>query len=611
MTMKKTYKILLAGLLLVTCQMLPVTGSAHEVYNFNSDWVIDYKDLASGIKSGTERVTLPHAWNEDEAFRVYISDQSDGIVWYRKTFSLPESAKGQRVVLEFEGCRMAADVLVNGRSAGYSENGVMAFGLDITALVKEGENLIEVKTDNSWTYRRRQTNSKLQWNSTNFFANYGGLNKNVWLHVLPKVHQTLPLYSNLGTTGVYIYAKDFDIAGHTATICVESEVQNDLTVSQDEPLKVIITEYDGQEVARFESAPASLKASGGRTVLKAEKQVGGLHFWSWGYGYLYKVKTIVGEDTVVTTTGFRKTEFKNGMFYLNNRVLQVHGYAQRTTNEWPGVGQCVPAWVSDYSNDLVVKSGGNLVRWMHVCPWVQDVQSCDRVGLIQAMPAGDAEADASGQQWTDRKEVMRDGIIYLRNYPSIIFYECGNADISVEHMKEMLAIRDRYDPNGGRAMGSRGMLDVAEAEYGGEMLYINKSQTKPMWMMEYCRDEGVRGYWNSWSAPYHQEGNDQVYYNYLTDAERQQYNRMGGTQTVQVGEAYLHVVQEGVAPESLMMVFDDDDVQTKVSEVFGLGVEHHDNGYYSLDGKTVDSPGKGLYIHNGKKMVRTVSSRRN
>ena len=61
-------------------------------------------------------------------------------------------------------------------------------------------------------------------------------------------------------------------------------------------------------------------------------------------------------------------------------------------------------------------------------------------------------------------------------------------------MREMLALRDQYDPHGGRAMGSRGMLDVAEAEYGGEMLYINKSQTKPVWMMEYCRDEGVRGY---------------------------------------------------------------------------------------------------------------------
>ena len=33
----------------------------------------------------------------------------------------------------------------------------------------------------------------------------------------------------------------------------------------------------------------------------------------------------------------------------------------------------------------------NLVRWMHVTPWKQDVESCDRVGLIQAMPAGDEQ----------------------------------------------------------------------------------------------------------------------------------------------------------------------------------------------------------------------------
>jgi beta-galactosidase/beta-glucuronidase len=602
--MNKISKKWLISLSFVICHLSWMPLSAHEVYNFNSDWVIDYSELTSGKKTGTERVTLPHAWNEDEAFKIYISDQSDGIVWYRKTFTLPESAKGQRVILEFEGCRMAADVLVNGKEAGYSENGVMAFGFDITDLLQDGENLVEVKTDNSWTYLKRQTNSELQWNSTNFFANYGGLNKNVWLHVLPKVHQTLPLYSNLGTTGVYIYAKDFDIAARKATICVESEVQNDLNDAQGHALKVIVSEFDGREVARFESTATSLAPNGARTILKAERQVDGLHFWSWGYGYLYKVTTIVANDTVTTTTGFRKTEFKNGMFYLNDRVMQVHGYAQRTTNEWPGVGQCVPAWVSDYSNDLVVKSGGNLVRWMHVTPWIQDVKSCDRVGLIQAMPAGDAESDVTGQQWIDRTELMRDAIIYLRNYPSIIFYECGNADISVEHMKEMLVIRDQYDPYGGRAMGSRGMRDVAEAEYGGEMLYINKSKTKPVWMMEYCRDEGVRGYWNSWSEPFHKEGNDQVYYNYLPNNDEQQFDRMGSsTVSVQRGTAYLHIPMEGLASETLQMVFDDDGELTDIIKVFGLQVDRGDNGYYTLDGKRVSPTGNGLYIHNGKKVV--------
>ena len=101
---------------------------------------------------------------------------------------------------------------------------------------------------------------------------------------------------------------------------------------------------------------------------------------------------------------------------------------------------------------------------------------------------------------------MRDAIIYNRNNPSILFYECGNESISREHMIEMKAIRDKYDPHGGRAIGSREMLDIREAEYGGEMLYINKSKHHPMWAMEYCRDEGLRKYWDEYSYPYHKNG---------------------------------------------------------------------------------------------------------
>ena len=55
-------------------------------------------------------------------------------------------------------------------------------------------------------------------------------------------------------------------------------------------------------------------------------------------------------DVVKTRTGFRKTEYDNGMIKLNDRVIQMHGYAQRTTNEWPAIGMSVPAWMSDFSN---------------------------------------------------------------------------------------------------------------------------------------------------------------------------------------------------------------------------------------------------------------------
>jgi hypothetical protein len=58
-------------------------------------------------------------------------------------------------------------------------------------------------------------------------------------------------------------------------------------------------------------------------------------------------------------------------------------------------------------------------------------------------------------------------------------------------MQEMKDLRDKYDPHGGRAIGSREMLDSKVAEYGGEMLYINKSARHPMWATEYSRDEGL------------------------------------------------------------------------------------------------------------------------
>jgi hypothetical protein len=267
---------------------------------------------------------------------------------------------------------------------------------------------------------------------------------------------------------------------------------------------------EGKTIKTFTGDKTTI-APGETKILKAASPVTGLNFWSWGYGYLYDVQTslnINGKagDVVNTKTGFRKTAFKDGMIYLNDRVIMVHGYAQRTNNEWPAIGVSVPAWLSDYSNGLMVEGNGNLVRWMHITPWKQDVESCDRVGLLQAMPAGDAEGDVTGVRWEQRKAVMRDAIIYNRNNPSIIFYETGNKGVRESNMRDILNIRNQYDPHGGRAGGSREMLDSKIAEYGGEMLYTNKSANIPLWAMEYSRDEGSRKYWDDYTPPYHKDG---------------------------------------------------------------------------------------------------------
>jgi hypothetical protein len=57
------------------------------------------------------------------------------------------------------------------------------------------------------------------------------------------------------------------------------------------------------------------------------------------------------------------------------------------------------------------------------------------------------------------------------------------------------------------------MLDSKTAEYGGEMLYINKSSKMPMWAMEYSRDEALRKYWDEYSPPFHKDGDGPLYNN--------------------------------------------------------------------------------------------------
>lgn len=486
---------------------------------FNGGWRMSVGDVAGAQAPGFDdaawkAVTLPRAYNEDDAFRVDIHDLKSAIIWYRKRLVLPAGigpAIGGKAILDFEGVRQAGDVYVNGVHVGLHEDGVTPFGVDLSRHLRPApfENVIAVRVDSDWKYQERATKSGFQWNNNNFNVNYGGIHRATRLHLTGDLYQTLPLYSSLGTTGTYIWADEFDIPGRAARVHAESQVHNASTRPRTFTYRVQLRDVDGKPAGDFTGAAVTL-APGETRVVSASAALKGLNFWSWGYGYLYAVETALIEngttvDQAVTRTGFRKTEFRDGMIFLNDRVMQVHGYAQRTSNEWPALGTNIPPWLSDFSNRLMVESGGNMMRWMHIAPARQDVESADRVGMPQAMPAGDAESDTSGRRWEQRVEVMRDAIVAFRNNPSILFYEGGNENISEAHMAELKAIRDQFDPHGGRAIGSREMLDSKVAEYGGEMLYINKSAGKPLWATEYSRDEGARLFQDDFTPPFHKD----------------------------------------------------------------------------------------------------------
>jgi beta-galactosidase len=525
-----------------------VPASPRATFNFNPGWKFIRQDVPAAVNpafddSAWTSVSTPHTWNDVDSYRNLIShgggdrNTFTGIGWYRKHFKVPDSAKGGKVFLEFEGLKQAGRFFVNGKSVGKFENGVTACGLDLTSFVNFGDadNVIAVKVDNSDNYREEATGTAFEWMGKAFNPNFGGLNHNVWLHVMGRVYQTLPLYENLQTTGVYIYAKNIDVKAGTAEINVEAQVRNETADFAAITLTTVVVDPAGIVRAQFDSEKSDL-VSGQSETFTASGPLAGAHFWDVNDPYLYDVYTVLSVDgTVVdvckTRTGFRKTEFKGGAgtggVYLNDKFVWLTGYAQRSVNDWAGLGQAYPDWMHDWHAQIVRDSNANYVRWMHIAPGAADVRACDKFGIVEVCPAGDTEGDAQGRQWEQRAEVMRDTLIRYRNSPSILFWEAGNTVITAAHMTQMVALRKQWDPDGGRVMGTRDNDNVAAntaitpiAEYYGVMVAqdprtdqisgnnifrgysIARRDRAPLIEAEDFRDEAFRGIWDDASPPH-------------------------------------------------------------------------------------------------------------
>ena len=116
--------------------MTTVQASERKKYNFNSEWRLHVGDNEQASKtefddSNWKQVTLPHAFNEDEAFKLHIAQLTDTVVWYRKHFQVKD-IKDKKVFIEFEGIRQGGSFYLNGEYLGIHENGVMAVGFSVS-----------------------------------------------------------------------------------------------------------------------------------------------------------------------------------------------------------------------------------------------------------------------------------------------------------------------------------------------------------------------------------------------------------------------------------------------------------------------------------------------
>jgi len=489
-------------------------------FNFNADWKFLKQDDPNAAQAGYDdsswkTVSLPHSYNDDK-FREWISTRNDtkgeshyyGLTWYRKHFTLDPSYAGRKIIVEFQGISLVAKFFINGQPAGIYESGVAPCGIDITDQVKFGaDNVLAVQVDNDPNVKiTSYNNAKLPFGEP-FNPNFGGLNRDVILHIADPVHQTYPLYLNLGTVGTYIYASNLDTLKKSGDLNVESEVVNDDKTAQKVSCDAVVVDRDGNQVLTLHADPQAL-APGQKTVFKLVSPMTNIHLWSPDYPYLYKVYTLLSVDAkpvdvLATNIGVRQFTFSTDHgLEVNGHPLYLKGYAPRTSMEWPCVGTPVD-WMNEFDFKLIKESHGNFVRPMHISPRPIQVAAADKFGVVMVVPAANNEGDTKEPDiWRERVDDMRDVTIYYRNNPSVLFYEGCNQILSTQHMTDMKNVRLTWDPNGGRLAGLRSNDDNATLgvrEYSCTMDGAESQADDPLWDAEYARGECPRRVWDEYT----------------------------------------------------------------------------------------------------------------
>ncbi len=421
--------------------------------SFDFDWKFNQGD-APGAQdpgfpdAGWRSLDLPHDWSiegpygEKEPTGGQGGYLPTGIGWYRKRFRLPDSHKGRKVLIEFDGVYENSEVWINGQYLGKRPFGYISFWYDLTPHVNFGarENVLAVKVDNS-----HQPNSR--WYSGS------GIYRHTWLTVTNRIH--------VAQWGTFVTTPQ--VSAKVSTVQVKTRIVNEGKASARCTLATSVLDRDGRVVETTESSQ-DVAANGAYEFLQQMK-VEQPSLWSVENPYLYKVRSTVREQGVVvdecdTPCGIREAVFDADKGFLLNGVrVKINGVCLH--HDAGGVGAAVPERVWERRLEILRAMGCNGIRTAHNPPAPEFLDLCDRLGFLVMDEAFDEWKVPKGQigrygyalyfdEWYERDVtsfVQRD-----RNHPSVVLWSAGNevgdqsAPNGAETLRKLLTVLHREDP---------------------------------------------------------------------------------------------------------------------------------------------------------------------
>lgn len=390
--------------LLMTALWVAVSLSAQrEMKTINDGW-----EFRKPADTEWTSVNIPHTFNQD-AYRQPNYYQGKGL--YRRVLTLPEVDPHRRYYLKIDAASKAAEVTVNGKSAGSHAGGYTAFVVDVTDYIQK-ENIIEITVDNG---RKDITPISAD------FTFWGGIYRDVWLVSTPEQHFRM---DNMGSDGVFVSTPE--VNGQRGKIQVKGEVTNDAETAV--TLEVQNQIYSPQgDLLQTRKQKVKLKAGETREFGYVSDVIANPDLWSPETPSLYKVKTqllnpktneVIDEKT--NKVGFRWFAFDgNKGFSLNGKPYKLRGVNRHQDQAPVGVALDDEAHRRDIR--LIKELGCNFIRISHYPQDDAIVEMCDELGLLawEEIPIINIVPDTPG--YADNCELnLREMIRQHYNHPSII-----------------------------------------------------------------------------------------------------------------------------------------------------------------------------------------------
>jgi len=401
---------------------------------FDNGWRFHLGDIPQGqsptlADKSWRQVDLPHDWSIEGAYSQKNASGTGflpgGIAWYRKTFQLPASTRGQRVSIRFDGVYRDSTVWINGVKLGSRPYGYATFEYDLTPHLRFGtaSNVLAVRVDHSVIADSR-------WYPGS------GIYRHVWLNVTGPVH--IAPWGTYVTTPVAREAE--------ALVSIETRLMNETPAEAKATVVTSILNERAEEVATAKTEEPV--APGKDRNFAQQVVVARPSLWSPEQPRLYTAVSRVYLDGKLvdeqhTPFGIRSFYFSpdKGLIF-NGRPIKMRGVCIH--HDLGALGAAFFEEALERRLKSFKEIGVNAIRCSHNPMAPEFYALCDRLGFLVQDEAFDewiigkrkwAEGRNNGavarrgyneafEEWGVRD--AEDMVLQHRNHPSIVMWSIGN-----------------------------------------------------------------------------------------------------------------------------------------------------------------------------------------